>query len=42
MTNKEKQLSLKTLKAMVKQGIGHGILQKVVDNLENKTKKSAK
>ena len=37
-----KQLSISTLRAMAKQGIGHGKLEEVIKNLKKKNKKSAK
>jgi hypothetical protein len=42
--DKPKQLSIATLRAMAKQGIGHGALAEVVKNLKKKktNKKSAK
>ena len=42
--DKPKQLSIATLRAMAKQGIGHGALEEVVKNLKKKktNKKDAK
>jgi hypothetical protein len=41
--DKPKQLSIATLRAMAKQGIGHGALAEVVKNLKKKkTKKTNK
>lgn len=42
--DKPKQLSIATLRAMAKQGIGHGVLAEVVKNLKKKktNKKDAK
>ena len=40
--DKPKQFSIPTLRAMAKQGIGHGKLEEVIKNLKKKNKKSAK
>tara|TARA_B100000212_G_scaffold336493_1_gene309903 strand:- start:1115 stop:1240 length:126 start_codon:yes stop_codon:yes gene_type:complete len=40
--DKPKQLSVATLRAMAKNGIGHGKLIEVVKNLKKTNKKSAK
>jgi hypothetical protein len=42
MDDKGKQLSIRTLTAMAKQGIGHGNLKEVVAKLKKKRKKDAK
>lgn len=37
--DKPKQLSIATLRAMAKQGIGHGKLEEVIKNLKKKEQK---